>query len=136
MANYADKAPGVYVEEVASGGAPIAGVGTSTGGFIGLLPADRVMPTNPASGAAYSDAGAGTAVELNSYAEFERAFGKADDFDLAIRPGERVGLAAEPFLCRHGGRRADRGYLLDPAILHQLYRCAGRADPAAATSAN
>lgn len=84
MANYADKAPGVYVEEVASGGAPIAGVGTSTGGFIGLLPSGRTMPTNPASGAAYEDAGAGAAVELNSYAEFERAFGTADGFDLAI----------------------------------------------------
>ena len=55
MANYADKAPGVYVEEVASGGAPIAGVGTSTGGFIGLLPDGRTMPTNPASGDTYAN---------------------------------------------------------------------------------
>jgi phage tail sheath protein FI len=31
-------APGVYVEEVPSGGAPIAGVSTSTAGFIGLVP--------------------------------------------------------------------------------------------------
>lgn len=31
-------APGVYVEEVLSGGAPIAGVGTSTAGFIGVIP--------------------------------------------------------------------------------------------------
>ncbi len=30
--------PGVYVEEVASGAAPIGGVGTSTAGFIGLIP--------------------------------------------------------------------------------------------------
>ena len=30
--------PGVYVEEVASGSAPIAGVGTSTAGFIGVIP--------------------------------------------------------------------------------------------------
>lgn len=29
--------PGVYVEEVPSGGAPIAGVGTSTAGFIGVI---------------------------------------------------------------------------------------------------
>lgn len=83
MANYADKAPGVYVEEVASGGAPIAGVGTSTGGFIGILPAGRTMPTNPATGAAYSDAGAGKAVEMTSFAEFQRAFGSASDFELA-----------------------------------------------------
>ena len=33
--------PGVYVEEVPSGGAPIAGVGTSTAGFIGQT-ADQV----------------------------------------------------------------------------------------------
>lgn len=33
-------APGVYVEEVASGNAPIAGVGTSTAGFIGVIPPD------------------------------------------------------------------------------------------------
>lgn len=31
-------APGVYVEEVPSASAPIAGVGTSTAGFIGILP--------------------------------------------------------------------------------------------------
>jgi hypothetical protein len=30
--------PGVYVEEVATGSAPIAGVGTSTAGFIGVIP--------------------------------------------------------------------------------------------------
>lgn len=84
MANYADKAPGVYVEEVASGGAAIAGAGTSTGGFIGILPEGRTMPNNPATGAAYADAGAGKVVELTSGAEFTRAFGSADDFELAI----------------------------------------------------
>src|SRR4051794_24849491 len=31
-------APGVYVEEVPSGSAPIAGVSTSTAGFVGLVP--------------------------------------------------------------------------------------------------
>lgn len=35
--------PGVYVEEVASGSAPIAGVGTSTAGFIGIL---EMTPTS------------------------------------------------------------------------------------------
>lgn len=34
--NYA--APGVYVEEVPSAQQPIAGVGTNTVGFIGLVP--------------------------------------------------------------------------------------------------
>lgn len=39
MAQY--MAPGVYVEEVPSAQKPIAGVGTSTAGFIGIVP-DRV----------------------------------------------------------------------------------------------
>lgn len=38
MAEYSKKAPGVYVEQVPSGSAPIAGVGTSTAGFIGVVP--------------------------------------------------------------------------------------------------
>ncbi len=36
--------PGVYVEEVASGGGPIAGVGTSTAGFIGQTAAKVITP--------------------------------------------------------------------------------------------
>lgn len=96
MPNYADKAPGVYVEEVSSGGAPIAGVGTSTGGFIGILPASRTMPTNPATNAAYADAGADTIVEVTNYSEFSRAFGTADDFEL--------GIAAKGFF-QNGGTR-------------------------------
>ena len=41
-------APGVYVEEVASAVQPIAGVGTSTAGFIGVVPDNVVVPVaNP-----------------------------------------------------------------------------------------
>src|SRR5262249_33277229 len=40
-------APGVYVEEVSSAVRPIAGVGTSTAGFIGVAP-DTVDIPNPA----------------------------------------------------------------------------------------
>jgi phage tail sheath protein FI len=39
--------PGVYVEEVPSGAFPIAGVGTSTAGFIGQVADDVVMPPQP-----------------------------------------------------------------------------------------
>lgn len=39
--------PGVYVEEVPSGSAPIAGVGTSTAGFIGQVANDVTMPPQP-----------------------------------------------------------------------------------------
>ncbi len=40
-------APGVYVEEVPSAIKPIAGVGTSTAGFIGAVAADVEMPLRP-----------------------------------------------------------------------------------------
>ena len=36
--------PGVYVEEVPSAIKPIAGVGTSTAGFIGLVPDSLTVP--------------------------------------------------------------------------------------------
>jgi len=39
--------PGVYVEEVPSAAAPIAGVGTSTAGFIGQVADDVTMPFRP-----------------------------------------------------------------------------------------
>lgn len=39
--------PGVYVEEVPSGSAPIAGVGTSTAGFIGQVANNVTMPDQP-----------------------------------------------------------------------------------------
>lgn len=39
--------PGVYVEEVPSSAAPIAGVGTSTAGFIGHVADDVTMPPQP-----------------------------------------------------------------------------------------
>ena len=35
--NFANLAPGVYVDEISSGLAPISGVGTSTAGFIGVI---------------------------------------------------------------------------------------------------
>ena len=40
-------APGVYVEEVPSAIKPIAGVGTSTAGFIGTVADDVTMPVQP-----------------------------------------------------------------------------------------
>ncbi len=41
------QSPGVYVQEVLSGSAPIAGVGTSTGGFIGVFSAGSSPETSP-----------------------------------------------------------------------------------------
>ncbi|MDN3354877.1 phage tail sheath subtilisin-like domain-containing protein [Actinomadura sp. DC4] len=45
MSNYFS--PGVYVEEVPPTARPIAGVGTSTAAFIGVVPDDVVMPLRP-----------------------------------------------------------------------------------------
>jgi len=39
--------PGVYVKEVSSGSAPIAGAGTSTAAFIGVVPDTITIPTAP-----------------------------------------------------------------------------------------
>ena len=39
--------PGVYVEEVPSAIRPIAGVGTSTAGFVGVVPDNIPMPDIP-----------------------------------------------------------------------------------------
>ncbi|MDM0047908.1 phage tail sheath C-terminal domain-containing protein [Variovorax sp. J22R115] len=48
MARLAYYAPGVYVEEVPSARQPIAGVGTNTAGFIGLVPSTIYIPVpNP-----------------------------------------------------------------------------------------
>ncbi|MEG4495021.1 phage tail sheath subtilisin-like domain-containing protein [Microcoleus sp. D3_18_C4] len=45
MATYLS--PGVYVREVSSGSAPIAGAGTSTAAFIGVVPDTITIPTAP-----------------------------------------------------------------------------------------
>src|SRR5262245_19472854 len=78
-------APGVYVEEVSSGAKPIAGVGTSTAGFIGGV-ADNVDKP-PATGQ-FQPAGNGDPVPIlytvapasepqliTSWGSFKNAFG-------------------------------------------------------------
>jgi phage tail sheath protein FI len=76
-------APGVYVEEVPAAVRPIAGVGTSTAGFIGVAaditgawdPAKNAgMPLSP-GGDPYVQAPALTARPVNSWTEFTQAFG-------------------------------------------------------------
>ena len=63
--------PGVYVEEVSSGNKPIAGVGTSTAGFIGIAPdtltySSEVSLTLPE---------AGEAILCTNFSEFIQSFG-------------------------------------------------------------
>jgi phage tail sheath protein FI len=76
-------APGVYVEEVPAAVRPIAGVGTSTAGFIGVA-ADITGPWDPAKNAGmplrpdnspYVQARALTPRPINSWTEFTQAFG-------------------------------------------------------------
>jgi phage tail sheath protein FI len=72
--------PGVYVEEVPPLARPIAGVGTSTAGFIGVVADDVTMPLLPGrTGAApadfYSVATAGEPQLVTSWEEFKQKFG-------------------------------------------------------------
>ena len=73
--------PGVYVEEVPSAVKPIAGVGTSTAGFIGISAdiADANMPAKP-DGTSYKQAAAGSPQPINNWEEFRQKFG---DFQTA-----------------------------------------------------
>ncbi len=74
-------APGVYVDEVPSASRPIAGVGASTAGFVGLS-ADIIsenMPTKPGGGH-YSQAAALDPEPLNSWEQFKQKYG---DFQAA-----------------------------------------------------
>src|SRR5689334_14523167 len=69
MVDYSVKAPGVYVEHVVSGSAPIAGAGTSTAAFVGVVP-DTIK--NP-DGEAIADVGEVKLV--TNFTEFKDAFG-------------------------------------------------------------
>lgn len=104
MANYTW--PGVYVEEVPSAIKPIAGVGTSTAGFIGVSadisgvwnPDDQTgMPALP-TGAAYTQAAAGQPQPLNSWTEFTQKFG---DIQTA---NQHLAHAVYGFFNNGGGR--------------------------------
>lgn len=74
-------APGVYVEEVPSAIKPIAGVGTSTAGFVGIsanIP-DTSMAEKPGGGN-YTQASALSPQPINNWEEFRQKFG---DFQAA-----------------------------------------------------
>ncbi|KOU08800.1 tail protein [Streptomyces sp. NRRL F-5755] len=84
MAQYL--APGVYVEEVESGAKPVAGVGTSTAGFIGVVAEDVTMPLIPGRSGKKHDGSIepsdfykvvrkNTATLVTGWEEFRTAFG-------------------------------------------------------------
>lgn len=99
MAQY--MSPGVYVEEVPSGTAPIAGVGTSTAGFVGLVPDDVKMPTRP-DGVAYTLAAAGVPQLVTNFTEFTHAFGEVAS---RVDSNSALGHAIRGFFL-NGGTRA------------------------------
>jgi phage tail sheath protein FI len=67
------KAPGVYVEETPLT-PTIVGVGTSTAGFIGVVPDDVTMPNRP-DDTPYTVAAPQTPVLVTSFDQFKRSFG-------------------------------------------------------------
>ncbi len=68
--------PGVYVEEVPSAARPIAGVGTSTAGFVGVVADDVTMPANPESGTTLLMVAPAEEPQLvTSWTEFKHQFG-------------------------------------------------------------
>jgi phage tail sheath protein FI len=80
-------APGVYVEEVPSAVKPIAGVGTSTAGFVGVSadisgawdPGEKAgMPVRP-TGREYLQADALRPQAVNSWTEFTQRFGEIQE---------------------------------------------------------
>ncbi len=75
-------APGVYVEEVPSAIKPIAGVGTSTAGFVGVVPDNVRMPLKPGKDPEtataddfYKLADARDPQPINNWMEFVTKFG-------------------------------------------------------------
>ena len=93
--------PGVYVEEVPSGTAPIAGVGTSTAGFVGLVPDGATMPKKP-DGTPYALAPAGVPQLVTNFTEFTHSFG---DVAGRVDSNSALGHAVRGFFL-NGGTRA------------------------------
>ena len=93
--------PGVYVEEVPSGTAPIAGVGTSTAGFVGLVPDGAKMPLRP-DGVAYALAPAHTPQLITNFSEFTHSFGEVA---TRVDANSALGHAVRGYFL-NGGTRA------------------------------
>ena len=88
--------PGVYVEEVPSAIRPIAGVGTSTAGFIGTVTNGVEMPESPAE--PYQVAPLNEPQLVTNWAEFMKKFGKTQE-------GNKMLAHAVYGFFENGGRR-------------------------------
>jgi uncharacterized protein len=67
--------PGVYVEEMPPLARPIAGVGTSTAGFIGVVMDDVKMPTKPDGTGKFEVCKAGKPQLITGWEQFKNNFG-------------------------------------------------------------
>jgi phage tail sheath protein FI len=106
--------PGVYVEEIASSNAPIAGASTSTPGFVGFAADDVVMPAipgkfvkdangnNTATPLFFTVAAALTPVLVTSWEQFKNSFGDFQDLALGRDPSDADVAAKEPQRLRNG----------------------------------
>src|SRR5262249_35788707 len=94
MADYSTKAPGVYVEQVPSGSAPIAGVGTSTAGFVGVLPDTIAVPEGQTLAAV------GDVKLVTNFTEFKSSFG-----DFSTDAGQSLLAHAVYGFSLNGGTR-------------------------------
>ncbi|NEP36733.1 MULTISPECIES: phage tail sheath subtilisin-like domain-containing protein [unclassified Moorena] len=109
--------PGVYVEEVSSGSAPIVGVGTSTAGFIGVVPDSIDVPEpnpaydpsqdiDPTNNPAHitkpfsSPVTSGEVKLCTNFGEFKKFFG-----DFSTDPGQRQLAHAVYGFFNNGGTR-------------------------------
>jgi len=94
--------PGVYVEEVPSAIKPIAGVGTSTAGFIGHVPNGVAMPPLPGQvNQFYPLAPAGTPQLITGWEQYKHTFG---DFQTTAQADNTLAHAVYGFF-NNGGTR-------------------------------
>ncbi|MBW4643018.1 MAG: phage tail sheath family protein [Goleter apudmare HA4340-LM2] len=108
-------APGVYVEEVPPLARPIAGVGTSTAGFIGVVANNVTMPLRPGSTTeTFTVAPAAEPQLITNWEEFKNSFGD-------IQAGNKTLALAVYGFFNNGGTRiwvlrvADANALTTPA---------------------
>jgi phage tail sheath protein FI len=99
MADYSKRAPGVYVEQAPSGTAPIAGVSTSTAGFVGVVPDTQAVPTGGTL------AKVGQVVLVTNFTEFKNSFGDFAPAGTTADPGQTTLAQAVFGFFNNGGSR-------------------------------
>ena len=80
------QSPGVYVEDVPPSSRPIAGVGTSTAAFIGVVAGDVAMPDKPDGSGKYGVGSAGKALLVTSWNAFITQFGPIQAGNSPLAP--------------------------------------------------